>query len=405
MNGPEGMSCPSALDIFEYMLGELSAREAALVRKHLDSCPTCHAVMNRFQGNWDETVELLKDRSFVVPRRIRELSRDTAKKFRHILHLPQPRRTEFGQIWSTMRSPERFEGGVPSLGLQPRIVVVLVDEAQSYDSDHRNLMVAPICLDLEYSSDFDLHIRSERSRLGFEFMIEVWNETPVLRTQLNRFLGVLQKPERHLLGLLYRVHLGADVGRSELLGYVGPSIEHDDDPRIAFQEREVESCKYLAEPVVEAIGELEEAKREEMQHETRAAYVRFSLPVKHGLIPPLHELRRQREVVLAASGAEARSRSHYYVVHYEEDSQVLARLFRSVSRSNPGLFVEFEMLSKKLCGRAVQVAASATHEVQFASDIVSAEIKKPIRLTERIQIRESDLKSLRLCFGSKVDTK
>jgi hypothetical protein len=171
-----------------------------------------------------------------------------SQQFKDLMHATQPEWPTFGQIWTTKLLNDRLDGA--SEDLPARIVVILDSGQQPAESAVSSVVSAPISTDVEFRSDRDLLVDESESPLGYEFMVEVWNEVAMLRNQLGRCVATLSSPIDRRLGLLYRSHLGLDTDLVELGRHIGPPIVHRDDPRVAFQEREIEACEHLRRPLL-----------------------------------------------------------------------------------------------------------------------------------------------------------
>ena len=73
-------------------------------------------------------------------------------------------------------------------------LVVVIEFAAGTKSSYANyhiIQIAPISAETEYASDGDLLIEEEESPLGYSFMIELWNEQPMLQENLDCCLAGL----------------------------------------------------------------------------------------------------------------------------------------------------------------------------------------------------------------------
>ncbi len=180
----------------------------------------------------------------MIPEDIRKLSRERAPIFYQRLSMPTPDSIERGQIWSTFSHITLAEGSSFQTD-DPRIVLILAAGDTSYDLSGQ-VIVAPISIHTSMATELDLICRQGASPLGFEFIVEVWNETPALIKQLRKYLGKLNEPTIEVLQELYSCHLTDAPLPSSLLEWVGPRLMGEQDPRYSFQESEVEAVAYLA---------------------------------------------------------------------------------------------------------------------------------------------------------------
>jgi len=188
----------------------------------------------------------------VIPQDIRTLSHQRALEFRRILSVSQPNQVGPGQIWSTHSVLELPDGRCFETH-QPRLVVVL-DGAGNPSEPLEQIATAPLSLSTPMAAEFDLIIPQDESPLGFGFMVEVWNETPVLKAHLRRFLGKLPDEAVEVLQGLYEIQLLGQDAPSTFPEWVGLRIMGEEDPRLGFQESEVEQVAYLARAATAALA-------------------------------------------------------------------------------------------------------------------------------------------------------
>lgn len=238
-------ACPTATDLLDHVEGRLAPPEANRIRAHLDRCPDCLAGVERLQAS-----VATPPASTAVPPSIRAVSTEEGAEFRRLRQTRPPAAPRFGDLWTTrlpLAGQDMLEGEV----VQPRIVVP-IDGLDDAEGAGRTLLTAPISLDVAFRSSHDLMVRAHESPLGYRFMVEAWNEVPIPAAQMGQFLGTLPQPLRRYLGLVYQAAQGEDVDLTEVADRIGPAILHDADPRVAFQEREIEAVAYLRRPAVAA---------------------------------------------------------------------------------------------------------------------------------------------------------
>ncbi len=220
----------------------------------------------------------------IVPQDIRKLSRQRALKFHRILNSSLPNQIEPGQIWSTRCHFELPDGPCFETD-EPRLVVIL--HGTGHPSEFLDpITAAPVSLSIPMATEFDLVVSGNASPLGFDFMVEVWNETPVLEGHLRRFLGKL--PDEALVALrsLYTAQLLNENVPSTLAGWVGLRSMGENDPRLAFQEAEVEAVAYLARAATAALAlEMTVQESARMPAAPRKLHRVLELPLRIGKLP------------------------------------------------------------------------------------------------------------------------
>jgi hypothetical protein len=318
----EERACPGATDLLDYGEGQLAQPDSARVEEHVAYCKACSKVLDNLRDAtavepFDQAGEIL---NVSLPGDAQRLFAERSKHFRTLMNLALPEAPSFGQLWTTKSCVDDQNGDALDRDVSLRVVVVLWAKSAPKTSHESYVIVAPISLDIAYRSSYDLVVFEEESTLGYSFMVEVWNEVSMLEAQLGRYLGALRQPAKRWLGLLYQAHLGAQVDLSELADRVGPGIREFADPRVRFQEQEIEACEYLRRPLLQRV-ERDSQQVEEPAHWAQiTSLFRRELAVKHGVLPQPN-LRHGEPVPLAAAVDRAESESHF--IHAQYASQEL----------------------------------------------------------------------------------
>lgn len=255
MKNRKDQGCPSALELFEYINSQLPENRAVALRTHVDSCVNCAKTMGNLKAYMKQSGSSVGeiDHEYPVPQHISKLAKQlTTKAFNKVKYV-KPKELAFGQIWTT-KALKQSKSELQSI--TPRIVVIL-SGAVTLDSSSETAIVAPISLELQFQSQYDLRIYEDESHLGYEFMIEVWNQTTTLVSQLNAYLGPLDEALKENLRLLNKVYLGLGGEIESLFDRIGLPILGKNDPRAVFQVQEVEECAYLRESALREIATAE----------------------------------------------------------------------------------------------------------------------------------------------------
>jgi hypothetical protein len=191
----------------------------------------------------------------------------------------KPEELQLGQIWTTRAIPDSPVKPGP-FGPKPILLTVVeTDEAECL------LRGVPICGQWQFAGMEDMVIGSEDSPLGFRFMLQLWNEVPLLEDSLDDFLGEIPpklfaavqtvldwlrggKIEYHYLGthmeseddtpwvmfpIIYwsfKDNVTGEIHRVRL----GQRIRHPKDPRAEFRKLEIEDIEYLSVPVLQKVA-------------------------------------------------------------------------------------------------------------------------------------------------------
>ncbi len=350
MSTQEERICPKRADLLRYVQNRLSGPEANQIRNHVDNCPICMQTLEHLL-NFAESVQPHEQSGSpdqVIPEDLKNMFAERSLQFQQLLHLARPEKYRFGQIWTTKLWDGDQSGRSQENDALPRIIVLLEDESDSSVLGEPFLVAAPISVDIAYRSSYDLVVFEQESPLGYPFMIEVWNPVTPLRSQLVRYLGTLQQPLKRFLGLAYQAHLGVPVDLGEAAQHLGPAILQPNDPRVHFQEQEIEECDYLRRPLLEL---LKRAETGVLEADRPRPVVLFQkkLPVKHGQ-PPLS----QQKASLPLAAAEPRPQVLSYFIYLQSaDGEIMARLYRNFRMDT--LYLIWERLPQTLQGTTVSI--------------------------------------------------
>jgi hypothetical protein len=139
------------------------------------------------------------------------------------------------------------------LGRESWPLVVLGTDQAAPNSHLRDIRVAPISTAVEYASDLDLICEADEGPFGARFMVELWNQRPMLVTNVDRMIGTLEGEARRQLCLLHNALVGAG-SRSDVDPIrFGGQIDYDLDPRIAYQQMRAAEAAFLSDPVEEVL--------------------------------------------------------------------------------------------------------------------------------------------------------
>lgn len=315
-----------------------------------------------------------------IPEKIRELSRSRAPEFHKLLKLQSPISFEIGQIWSTkshlaLDATHSFETNFP------RIVVIL-------DTSETELVAAPISLEMQMASEYDFIVRGENSSLGFDFLVEIWNEVPVLTDHLNFYLGSLRNTIVEMLQILHEAYLLDGEVPNSLNAHRG-AVLLSDDARFDFQNSEIMAVRYLAEAATYAL--------------TQTAIV--EAPIKRKLLnfglPKLQSLSRflspqEPNIAFAAGSDDKTTHEGYLVSQGETDSTV----FEIVVSKRRYIYLMVHRVSQNIQNRQViisidvgeKIITSAKFELIAGDRIDLGEFKgfKPEEMTKSFKLEVLD---------------
>ncbi|MBZ0188653.1 MAG: hypothetical protein K8F91_20575 [Candidatus Obscuribacterales bacterium] len=205
-----------------------------------------------------------------------------------------------------MPDGQRFEAD------EPKLLVILV-------ADKNDLVAAPISLQTEMATEFDLIVQNTDGPLGFGFMVEVWNETPITIKHLRHYLGALDDEYTELLIELHAAYLCNESVPENVLPYVGIRIRQEDDFRLEFQANEINAVEYLSRAATAFLNNT--------LIEQEAQSVKRVLNLGHPIWELLNNVLGQNPAVaLAAGGQTIEAEKGWFVVYGEGDSKLILEL-------------------------------------------------------------------------------
>lgn len=249
----------------------------------------------------------------IVPNDVRELSREHAPAFYKRLNRSQPDQIAVGQIWSTYQNVQ-LPGDQQIESAEPRLIVILV-------ADQEDLVAALISISIQMAAEYDLILQRDTGPLGFDFMVEVWNETPVIPEQLRQYLGVL---DNQFIEYLIKLHVSYLLNESvpeTVRPYVGPALGQEDDMRAVFQTEEIRSVEYLARAATASLSLARAPFKQKA--ESRKQVINLGQSISE----LLDNVLGHRQAIAHATGGQAEDiqRSHF-VAHEDEDYEIVLEL-------------------------------------------------------------------------------
>jgi hypothetical protein len=216
------ISCPS----LDELRGQLESANEAIAR-HLETCRRCRALLR-----------LLSEQPAPLP------SSATAPT--------EPESIGESSAAAEQRPTDVAEGAVvvassPHAPGELLVAVVLDTESEAAGTD--GLVVAPLSTETPLVTDADVVLSRGQTPLGYEVMAEIWNHGTLLREQLEEQRGHVEGNAWEKLAALYAAAIGEleDEAAGAQMTAVpvgdGPPIIADEDPRLLFQDEEVERAQ------------------------------------------------------------------------------------------------------------------------------------------------------------------
>lgn len=213
------LSCPN----LEELRSQLERTDEAIAR-HLETCRRCRALLR-----------LLAEQGAPLP--------ESATRPAEPESIGAPAKTE------EQRPTDVSEGAVvvaSSRAAPGELLLAVILDTQSEAAGTDGLVVAPLSTETQFASDADVVLNRAQTQLDYEVMAEIWNHGTLLREQLEEQRGFVEDNAWAKLVALYATAIDEleDEGKAAQIIAMpvgnGPPIIADDDPRLLFQDEELE---------------------------------------------------------------------------------------------------------------------------------------------------------------------
>ena len=391
MKNMTNQGCPSALELFEFINSRLPESQANDLKEHVENCTHCSQTISNLKDYMMQSEDYSKDihEEYEVPDSIVLNAKQPTRRIFESIRNDLKTELSFGQLWSTRIAEQSFSA---EESLKSRIVVVL-DNDFIGNSPLESVVVAPISLELEYLSQFDYCIFEDESNLGYDFMIEVWNQTTTLVSQLKSCLDTLPNTLQENLRLLNQVYLGSEGDLSGLVDRIGWPILHENDPRTIFQRNEVEECSYLREPALREITLVEQIPSETYKERFNIWFSR-----NNGTLL-FSEVESQELEALAVAATNRGPRDWFlYAKNKVAGEEIIAKFtFHLIQRE---LRMFFEKLPKTIECNYILITGYGKARVKLFSETVKAKQGNSFVVSKNKDVLPDNIEELNVTSGT-----
>ena len=224
--------CFSGTELLDYRTGSVSPDQRSRIYHHLNvlKCPRCRELYLSAREMNTAGPRPEKNTS-MIDKLKRETGKPTAR--------PVPLRPAPFQIWTTSAHAGNRRGEI--ITTVPVAVPVMIISAGNGDKSFDNIIrVIPVSNDIAFHLEGETVAIERDSPLGYPFLLEIFNESPMLAGNLAEYRGTVSKAWSEKIRSV----------RSRYLD--GPDIRPD-KAYLAWKQRERELTRYLVLPVNESI--------------------------------------------------------------------------------------------------------------------------------------------------------
>jgi hypothetical protein len=217
------------------------------------------------------------------------------------------------------------------------LLVAVVLDVESAAAGADGLVVAPLSPETRLATDADIVLGADQTPLGYQVTAEVWNAGTILREQIEEQRGHLGDAAWERINALYSVAIGDLDGEPEEAQPTaarmgdGPPILDDADPRLVFQDEEIERAQRFYAPAARLLAG-DAAAAETKAEERDAGALTVGLLLSGWLEEQGYEAseyareigfdRRHVELVCA-------DRIDPVLLHHDQVAEILARPYRT----------------------------------------------------------------------------
>jgi hypothetical protein len=187
-------------------------------------------------------------------------------------HLRDARAILPGEVWQTKEVAIYPASEAQPIPIGQRFVVILSPDDVSSDPDSFDIRVSPLSTQVEQASELDLKLDmdadvvfdrpADRGALARYQILELWNDQSMLKINLDHRLGRCTDAIQSRIKQVLRWCYGLEAHPGDVV-WVGSFIEGAEDPRLRFQEQELEATRGLQAPVEQLFQLMEDEESEE----------------------------------------------------------------------------------------------------------------------------------------------
>jgi len=253
----QNVFCYTSDELKAYRNGEIAAEKRAEIAAHLniEKCFRCRQIYQLISNSasakngGDEN----KRDTFASKSRILEkLKSDMGKHSSPPVPFDVKTGVRKGQIWTTSPKPRNMQGQQVS-HVDAGMPVLIVDDGTSKKQLSNLIRVIPLSFDIEYHFPGETILFDKAGPLMTGFILEIFNESPMLAGNLSEFRGTLSPSDMETVQNAKKQFIYLNSGNA--LENSADSQYEDYEYR-EWKKRELQLANYLAFPVNESLWEL-----------------------------------------------------------------------------------------------------------------------------------------------------
>lgn len=166
-----------------------------------------------------------------------------------------------GQIWTVKNEYEDFQG-ITQKTVHP-FIVLIINDSDEIEGNHfvRVLILSPF---IEMASERD-ELCDDSSIIGFPFIVELWNNQPMLTELLDEYIGQYISPKSNSLNQTRDFELSNEVNNENN----NSTFENLSKDQIEFRNLEISRAKYINHSILSLLSFLEKQQNVDESNEDK----------------------------------------------------------------------------------------------------------------------------------------
>jgi len=279
----QNIFCYTSDELQAYIKGNIDSEKRAKIASHLnfEQCSRCRQIFKLLENS---PIVKSKDKQNNISSEKSDILKMLKNKADKNTHAPIPfnvkTNIEKGQIWTTSPKPKNIQGQ-QFLTVDAGIPVLIIDSGNNTKQLNNIIRVIPISFDTEFHFPGETLVFDKHSPLMIKFLLEVFNECPMLAGNLSEYRGVFSQTD---MGKIETTKQKFYINNDDKENSVD---NHDQELNNAeykqWKKREIEIINYLVLPVNESIWN-EETEIQIFQYKKAADSDNSNFPEKKAVL-------------------------------------------------------------------------------------------------------------------------
>ena len=244
----QNLFCYTGEELVKYENNDLLPELRVKIFHHLniEKCERCRALYELTTGHKEISISSDFDLNDIAEnnnRKILEKLKQKKGKKNRTIPILFKEEIKPGQIWTTSPEPVNMAGFATETVLTG--IPVLIIETESKEKVSENIIrVLPLSVDIDFYNKYESFILDKNSPLGYPTLVEIFNERPMLASNLTEYRGFVPDKE------MKKIIIDAQLFKESILS---ETCECKDADYLQWKQKEFQLTQYLTSPVNESL--------------------------------------------------------------------------------------------------------------------------------------------------------